>query len=168
VINLVLTGPTEHHRDADGPVLHAAVLGWYEGHIEGEDSSGHAPQMPTTFPSDEMPSPPFPAPGSDSPVRKVAAEVNDRCDPADLNGRVALAAALAGSAAGQKGAAVRVARRAGVRTLKGPPACVRANTSLSPVFARDGGAVVAAGARRASRQRGSCGAQHAYRCPTAM
>jgi hypothetical protein len=94
VINLVLTGPTEHHRDADAPVLHAAVLGWYEGHIDGEDSSGHAPQMPTTFPSDEMPSPPFPAPGPDSPVRKVAAEVNERCDPADLNGRVALAAAL--------------------------------------------------------------------------
>ena len=61
VINLVLTGPMEHHRDADAPVLHAAVLGWYEGHIEGEDSSGHAPQLPTTFPSNEMPSPPFPA-----------------------------------------------------------------------------------------------------------
>jgi hypothetical protein len=94
LINLVLTGPMESHRDADAPVLHAAVHGWYEGHIEGEDSSGHAPGLPTTFPSNEMPSPPFPAPGPDSPVREIAAEVNERCGPADLNGRVALAAAL--------------------------------------------------------------------------
>ena len=139
VVNLVLTGSAEHHHDADAPVLHAAVLGWYEGHIEGEDSSGHAPQMPTTFPSDEMSSPPFPAPGPDSPVRKVAAKVNDRCDPADLNGRVALAAALGWIGGWTEGRSCRVARRAGVRTLKGPPACVRANTSLcpsSPVTAR--------------------------------
>src|SRR5437879_3299217 len=77
VINLVLTVPPGQHRGADAPVLHAAVHGWYEGHIEGEDSSGHAPRLPSTFPSDEMPSPPFPAPGPDSPVREIAAQVNE-------------------------------------------------------------------------------------------
>ena len=78
VMNLALSGPTEHHRGVDAPVLHAAVLGWYQGHIEARTPQVTPPQMPTTFPSDEMPVPPFPAPGPDSPVRQVAAEVNDR------------------------------------------------------------------------------------------
>jgi hypothetical protein len=142
VTNRVLTGPTEH-RDADAPALDAAVPGWYEGHAEGGGLLRSRPQMPTMFPPRHAVAP-LPAPGPDSPVRKVAAEVNDRCDPADLDGRVALAAALGWIGGWAEGRGCPVARRAGVRPLKGPPACVRANASMWLVSVRDGDAVVAA------------------------
>ena len=53
-------------RTLDDAILHAAVHGWYEGHIAGEDGAGRLRALPEPAPVEEgaTPSPPFPDPNS--------------------------------------------------------------------------------------------------------
>ena len=90
VINLVLTGRAPgDRRDADAPVLLAAVLGWYEGHIGREDSLRSRRYRRASQATRRRRHPSRPRPRL---ARKLAEEVNNRCDPEDLNGRLALEA----------------------------------------------------------------------------
>lgn len=84
--------------DAPLAVMHAAVHGWYEGHVEGHAAKGSPSPVKRT--ADPCPAPPYPGP-HDPALKTIIDEAARRFPASAIDGAIAFAAGL-GWAAGLK------------------------------------------------------------------